>query len=1284
MNIRKCLLAVAAAVMAAAPLGGKAQGLRTEVQRDDYSRLQVAFSVDGVRAGTTDVCGTTFGTLGIGGCESAAPAGKPSVPVAAWLIEVPLCEGFDVTVTDAVYDTLDASALGLTLQLAPAQPDRSKSDTTRPQLTMDSAVYHTDAYYSLPMAQVEAVGVARDRRLARLTLSPTAYNPVSRKVVVCRSATVCISYRDADEHGTRQLFERHHTPAFGIGTQCLNGLYHKAVSTATPVRYTIVANSMFRGALDEFVEWKQRKGFVVDVAYTDEPQVGNTTTSIAAYLKAQYTGANDSMPAPTYVLLVGDVAQIPAFTGQTDAEHVTDLYYATWSGGDHVPDCYYGRFSASSLSQLTPQIEKTLMYEQYAFGDPSFLDRAVMVAGVDGGNAGDYGYTHGDPTMDYAITNYVNQNNHFTDVRYFKNNTSIVPNAQGVTMGSSAGQNAAAVRATYDLGASLINYTAHGGSDCWGTPYFSVDHVAQMTNHERFGLMIGNCCLSNKFDNSVCLGEALLRRDDYCGAVGYIGASNSSYWGSDVYWSVGVRYTISVTMSMNYMANNLGAYDRMFHTHNELHEKWAETQGSIVMAGNMAVQSGNGGSVAHYYWEIYHLMGDPSVMPYLTQAGDMPLTADQVVAAGSTTLHVAAVPFAYVALTHDGEVVAAAFAGTVGEVDLVVPGGLEAGSYELTASAQQYKTMFMTVTAVPTEGACLAVNAIETDGELEAGASCRSTLTLSNLGNGTASDVVLHLSSDNPHLGFAHDDIVVGTVAAQSSVALGGLRMIVAGDAANGESATVTVSVASAGGEQYATRFGYTLKAVDVAVKYASDSCAIPRGGTGHVTVRLTNKGFATLRAADLQLVPQTALVNVSPTGGGAVTLAYGQSVERTFTIHLDSRLAEGASAVLTARLVNPSHDVHIGESLALIVGRREVETFAGNAFHTAGWSQGAHPWEIVSDSSDLGNLCLRSARTLTHNQTSTIELSCNVTQPDSIAFRCMVSSEAGYDKLRFYIDGEEIFSDSGEKDWYRMVYAVEPGQHTFKFSYEKDYSVSSHWDCALLDDVELPFTARNITYRTDHVCIGDAYAPFGNSVATQTASSGVVVSADSLTVVDYEVRGSETYADTVVACDRYTVGSSVYTESADMVLLLQDQYGCDSTVALHLTVGHSTTDTMVVNGADEYVWNGDTYTEEGTYVRYMYSEEGCDSVLVLLLNTGVEGITTPGYVRIGMYPNPTTATVLFDTTVDRVDVYDLAGRKMTEGERTDRVDLTALPAGVYVMKMTIGGQTATSRVVRR
>ena len=72
--------------------------------------------------------------------------------------------------------------------------------------------------------------------------------------------------------------------------------------------------------------------------------------------------------------------------------HTSDMVYCEFDGnGDYFPEMYYGRFSASSVNQLIPQIEKTLEYEQYTMPDPSYLNEVLMVAGVDQSMASTYG-----------------------------------------------------------------------------------------------------------------------------------------------------------------------------------------------------------------------------------------------------------------------------------------------------------------------------------------------------------------------------------------------------------------------------------------------------------------------------------------------------------------------------------------------------------------------------------------------------------------------------------------------------------------------------------------------------------------------------------------------------------------------------------------------------------------------------------------------------------------------------------------------------------------------------
>ena len=1322
-----------------------------QVSRDTWQSLQVVFNPQELSFGEAALDGQQFTTVTLDGYMPSAAVGAPSLPTFSRLIEVPLCKGFEIKVTQAVYDTIQLRGA----RLMPTQPSRSKSDTTPARLAIDSKIYASDAFYGQEEASVEPVGIARDRRLARLQFSPVRYNPVRGQLIVCRHAVVTVRYMGADKDATLSLFNRYHSPAFAAGNGVMNSLYPKSVRTTAPIRYLIVAHSSFHGQLDNFVQWKRRKGFLTDIVYTDTPGVGTTTTSISSYIQSQYTNATAANPAPTFLLIVGDHEQVPAFNGTTATDHITDLYYISWTSGDNIPDCYCGRFSAQNVSQLTPQIEKTLMYEQYTFNDPTFLDRAVLVAGVDGGTAGDHGYTHADPAMDYAAIHYINSTQGFTQVHYFKNNTSIVPSAPGVTIGSSASSNSATVRGYYNQGAGWINYSAHGSATSWGTPNLTTTHIASMTNTQKFGLMIGNCCLTNKFETTTCFGEALLRKDNYCGAVGYIGGSNSTYWNEDFYWAVGLRSGINATMSLAYNAANLGAYDRLCHTHGEPYSQWAFTQGAIMMAGNMAVESSTS-SRKLYYWEIYHLMGDPSVMPYLTQASVMPVTAPSVLAIGATTLSVSAVPYAYVALTDTltRTLVASAFADNTGNAVLSLPATLPVGGYELAASAQQYRTAFTSVSVISPSGAYPVVGNVTALLPMDVGDTIPLAFTLVNLGDSTASNITFSVTpSDSTALTLFQSDNPIDSLPAGDTIVVI-LQAIVGQDVPDGMILPLaTATLCSERPIPNSATYYMTLNAPDIVFNIRVGNNNILPGTSDILIVTLVNQGHAPLNPDRLQVSSPTRLLafgtctsdtgNVNPSEGIILnSLLPGVTARFSFPLHADSLLPLGIKVPITLTLTQLS----INTTYPLYIGANPLETFEGGVYHTAGWTQGTYPWTTDNTGAYAGSYCLRSTAALTHSQTAEVSISVTLCEPDSISFFYKVSSEASYDKFHFYIDNNDLVTESGEIDWTRAAFLVPAGSHLLKFTYAKDYSVSRNGDCAWIDNVFLPHQTRPVAFRTDDLCAGSQYVIYGDTINTAETGAHTYIgtsgnySSDTVLLIDYTIHPTYNTIDSLVACDSLTWHDSTYTASTfNSQLSTLNSYGCDSTVTLHLTIHHSyaaeetfsdcdtlywrdntymaTTDTterlttadgcdsitcyhLVVNHSvldiifdtttsETYTWNDSVYTTSGIYTQVFSTEQGCDSVVMLMLtiiNGGPQGIETPSTIEtVKVYPNPTNGwfTVNADGLL-KVDVIDNAGRMVETFSGTNKFDLSRLPTGNYLLRIKLQSGFVTCRIVKQ
>ncbi len=74
-----------------------------------------------------------------------------------------------------------------------------------------------------------------------------------------------------------------------------------------------------------------------------------------------------------------------------------------------------------------------------------------------------------------------------------------------------------------------------------------------------------------------------------------------------------------------------------------------------------------------------------------------------------------------------------------------------------------------------------------------------------------------------------------------------------------------------------------------------------------------------------------------------------------------------------------------------------------------------------------------------------------------NISFFRKVSSEAGYDYLKFYIDGVQQGLWAGEVAWSDVYYPVTAGTHTMKWSYVKDANTIGGSDAAWVDFINFP-----------------------------------------------------------------------------------------------------------------------------------------------------------------------------------------------------------------------------------
>lgn len=802
--------------------------------------------------------------------------GEPALPVANELIAVPVGAELRTEVLASETVEYNLADYGVTDRIIPAQPSLSKSDNPDfVPFEFKADVYAKAGYQALPVSSATIEGTMRGLRVGFISVAPVEYDPVANRIRVQKQITVRVNFDSPDWQATEKLFNDKYSPAFeAVYAQLANypmlGVgEEKTDLTKYPIKMVIVSARMFESQLQPFIAWKIKKGFKVIVAYTDV--IGSTTTAIKTYLQGIYNAGTVEDPAPSFVLFVGDTPQIPAWTGSA-ASHETDLRYCEFTG-DNIPEIYYGRFSAQNTGQLQPQIDKTLEYERYLMPNPAYLSEVTLVSGVDAS----YAPTYGNGQLNYGTN------------LYFNAAHGITPHVWLYPASDAAGASAAII-ASVNSGVGLANYTAHCGHEGWGDPSFTVSDINSLTNIHEYGLGIGNCCLSSTYDESTpCFGEAWMQGANK-GGVGYIGASNNTYWDEDYWWGVGGGKAV-VAAGPAYDATKLGAYDGMFHDHGEPVSSHYVTNYAINMAGCLAVQQSTS-SRKQYYWEAYNLLGDPSVAAYLKVP-----TANSVSYAGSllmtaTTFTVLADAGSYVGISANGVLHGAGYVDQSGSVQIAVTPFDQPVTADVVVTAQNKIPYIGTVQVIAPEGPYViyqshAVNdaAGNGDGLVDFGESIVLGVQLQNVGPDNAQNVVATLSSADGYVTITDATENYGTITGNfGNVNIANaFAFTVSPTAPDGHKVTFDLSVSGTEKDTWNSQFIITLHAPNVVyVSFAvsdptgNNNGMIDPGETADVVVTLQNTGTGVALNTTASISELDDYVTISDANGTFGTIAAG------------------------------------------------------------------------------------------------------------------------------------------------------------------------------------------------------------------------------------------------------------------------------------------------------------------------------------------------------------------------------------------------------------------------
>ena len=128
-----------------------------------------------------------------------------------------------------------------------------------------------------------------------------------------------------------------------------------------------------------------------------------------------------------------------------------------------------------------------------------------------------------------------------------------------------------------------------------------------------------------------------------------------------------------------------------------------------------------------------------------------------------------------------------------------------------------------------------------------------------------------------------------------------------------------------------------------------------------------------------------------------------------------------------------------------------EVFSFEDNRVPPGFTLTGDANWFITNDSAALNTVYSIRSGDIQNSQSTCFQFNYAT---DKISFYRKISSESGFDYLKFYIDNSQKASYSGAVDWGRVTFTTNIGAHVFKWCYSKDGSVSRGLDAAWVDEI--------------------------------------------------------------------------------------------------------------------------------------------------------------------------------------------------------------------------------------
>jgi len=385
------------------------------------------------------------------------------------------------------------------------------------------------------------------------------------------------------------------------------------------------------------------------------------------------------------------------------------------------------------------------------------------------------------------------------------------------------------------------------------------------------------------------------------------------------------------------------------------------------------------------------------------------------------------------------------------------------------------------------------------DGKLGSGETVGISMTMENIGDQPADNVVVTLSSSSPYVNLIDNTAVFGHFDVAALVTIENAFTIQAANNVPNGTDILFDLVATDGDSTWLSNFTikayapvFTVGGMSISDVSGNNNGGLDPGETADITISATNTGGYMASNTIGSLACLNPLLTINNATSNLNTLESGQTGFATFNVTVSPSAPMDSLIYLDFTVTSGAYATQ--KTFEAIIGLI-FDGFESGEFNVFPYVQGgSSPWTVSNITPAEGIYCAKSGA-IGPNGSSILSLTYNVGRTDSISFYRKVSSQPTYDFLGFYIDNSQKGQWSGEKDWTRVSFPVTAGVHTFKWAYYKNNTVTAGSDCGWIDYIIFPASVTTnhaitgkITYPNTNI------SPLSNVALTLKNNSGAVV----------------------------------------------------------------------------------------------------------------------------------------------------------------------------------------------